>query len=743
MFFSTLTRIAAIAIAMAGSATLTCADPLTITPDAPTRVFGADGQYYVQIRCRVSDNLKDAAGKIGNDGKLRKGKWVSEIWSKNYKLVHFISLSNSAIEFTLDENGAVSQSSAAKFGHTVIPIAYVDTGKSDGTGKLARGEMGCGQDLYLASPGAARLEGRVGYSWDTQRPANDQNLVNASLTLVSGLGTTLGGLAFGGALSGGALASLNQVTGMATAIDTFLKEFRGGVAIENALFLGPGVTQIRTPLSTVKITITETPSYLAHNLPRFSKVGYKNFRELGWNALTSNSATDTAKFGSWVASGADFPVSAAGETKRLEMRAFCRAFERNLRNAGLSSATDRAYVMSKAVATNGGDAVGNLRCLSDAGLHGQLTSGPNRGVLNKYLSADRVTFTADKFRSFQAGRPGWDIDVTGPEWNPQVETQLFEARATEIAGSALLPGGGGVSRGNNQAVSLLRQALVPGKVVVQDTSGLVLEKGETRQLSHFEFADLFRAHNLTRWGCYSSSGPVSKTDDRTFFEGASGAFAVMEGIADPAGGARIKYDPNRSVLVLAYMDQVSGRQFSHFVIAGRPTRLFENNIGSCSDANTYKAPEPDVVAWSDVESTLAGVWDFAARGQGIPAQYAARVEQTISAEISIENPLAVIIAETDLTTTLADAAERLGRAGYNTWLGVVQKTALPDVPPLLRSMVLGSAERGLLISSQDRSRFVLLQVITTEDGKLSALRLYEPNEDEDEAYASVKALFGG
>jgi len=284
-----------------------------------------------------------------------------------------------------------------------------------------------------------------------------------------------------------------------------------------------------------------------------------------------------------------------------------------------------------------------------------------------------VTFTADEVRSFQASRPSWDFDVAGPVGEERVETQLFEARATEIAGKALLPGGGGVSRGNNQAAYLLSQALVPGNVLVQDTSGLVLGMGETRELSHIEFAELFGAKDLTRWGCYSSSGPVTPEDDRAFFEGASGAFAVMEGIADPSGGEEIKYDPNRSVLVLAYMDQISGRQFSHFVIAGRPTQLFNNNIGSCSVANTYEAPEPDVISWSDVEGTLADVWDFAARGQDIPAQYAARVEQTISAEISIEDPLARLVAETNLTTTLSDVAALLGRAAYNTWLGWFQK----------------------------------------------------------------------
>ncbi|WP_339759613.1 hypothetical protein [uncultured Sulfitobacter sp.] len=734
MNFYSLPDIASLTIAIATFTTAVVAEPLTISPDVPTRAFAADGQYYVQIRCGVSDNLSDLASKIGNDGTLGGG-----IFIKNYKLAHFISLSNSAIEFTLDGNGAVTQSSAAKFGHTVIPFAYSDTGNS-GDGKSASREMGCGQDHYLASPGSAQLEGRVGYSWDTQRPATDSSLVAASFNLVSGLGANLGALAFGGALSGGALANLNEAKGMATDIDTFLAKFRGGEVLEDALFLGPGVTQIRTPLSTVNIAITETVSYLAHDLPRFSGEGFQTFLDFGWTALTSNSATDTTKFGAWIAPRADFPISIAGETKRVEMRAFCRAFERSLREAGLSSATDRAYVMSKAVARDGGDPIGNLRCLSDAGLHGQLTSGPNRGVLNRYLRNDRVTFSADDVRSFQARRPSWDFDVAGP-WEEGVETQLFEARATEIAGSALLPGGGGVSRGNNQAAFLLSEALVSGNVVVQDTSGLVLGMGETRELSHIEFAELFGAQNLTRWGCYSSSGPVTQADDRAFFEGASGAFAVMEGIADPAGGAEVKYDPNRSVLVLAYMDQVSGRQFSHFVIAGRPTRLFNNNIGSCSDDNTYEAPEPTIVAWNDLENTLADVWDFAARGEDIPAQYAARVEQAISAEISIENPLAEIVAETNLTTTLSGAAASLGRAGYNTWLGVVPRNALPAAPPLLRPLVFGSAERGLLISSQDGSRLVLLRISTAEDGKLNGLRVYKPNDDQ--VSAIIEALFGG
>ena len=735
MNFFRLPRIPSLAIGIATFTTAVVAEPLTISPDVPPRAFAADGQYYVQIRCGVSDNLSDVASKIGKDGTLG-----GSIFIKNYKLAHFISLSSSTIEFTLDGNGAVTQSSAAKFGHTVIPFAYSDTGNS-GDGKSVSTEMGCGQDHYLASPGSAQLEGRVGYSWDTQRPATDSSLVAASFNLVSGLGANLGALAFGGALSGGALANLNEAKGMATDIDTFLAKFRGGKVLEEALFLGPGLTQIRTPLSTVNITITETDSYLEHKLPRFSGEGFQTFLDLGWTALTSNSATDTTKFGAWIAPGADFPISTAGEAKRMEMRAFCRAFERSLREAGLSSVTDRAYVMSKAVARDGGDAIGNLRCLSDAGLHGQLTSGQNRGVLNRYLNDDGVTFTADEVRKFKTGRPGWDIDVTGPGWIKRLETQRFEARATEIAGSALLPGGGGVSRGNNQAASLLSQALVSGNVVVQDTSGLVLGMGETRELSHIEFAELFGAKDLTRWGCYTSSGPVTPANDQTFFEGASGAFAIMEALADPAGGGGIKYDPNRSVLVLAYMDQISGRQFSHFVIAGRPTRLFNNNIGSCSGDNTYEAPEPTVIAWSDLENTLADVWDFAARGQGIPAQYAARVEQAISAEISIENPLANIVAETNLTTTLSDAAARFGRAGYNTWLGVVPRNALPAAPPLLRPLVFGSAERGLLISSQDGSQLMLLRISTAEDGKLSALRLHEPNEDQ--AKAIMEALFGG
>jgi len=729
---SSLPRIAALAISVANLATLTIAEPLTISPKAPTQALAVDGQYYVQIRCSISDDLIEAAGKIGNDGTPRRGL------VKNFKLSHFISLSNNAIEFRQDENGAISQTSAAKFGHTVIPFAYADTGDT-GAGKSARREMGCGQDLYLTSPGSAQLEGRVGYSWDTERPANDSSLVAASFDLVAGLGANLGALAFGGALSGGALANLTEARGVATAIDTFLSKFRGGKVVEDALFLGPGVTQIRTPLSVVNITITETPSYLEHDLPRFSGKGFQTFLELGWTALTSNTATDTTNFANWVAPGADFPLSTAGETNRKEMRAFCRAFERSLRDTGLSSATDRAYVISKAVAREGGDAIGNLRCLSDAGLNGQLTSGPNRGVLNRYLRNDRVTFTANEFRSFQSGRPGWDIDVFGPIRTPKAETQLFIARATEIAGSALLPGGGGVSRGNNRAASLLSQALVPGNVVVQDTSGLVMEMGETRELSHTEFADLFGQHNLNRWGCYSSSGSATATDDRTFFEGASGAFAVMEGIADPAGGSGIKYHPNRSALVLAYMDQVSGRQFSHFVIAGRPTRLFEASIGSCSAANTYTTPAPVVVTWDEVESTLADVWDFAARSQDIPVQYAARVDETIATKISFENPLASIVAETDLATTLSDAAARLGEAGYNTWLGVIPKSALPAAPPLLRPLVFGSAQRALLISSQDGSRFVLLRISTDKDGKLSALRLYEPNEDQ--ADAIIKAIF--
>ncbi|SEL38741.1 hypothetical protein [Pacificibacter marinus] len=729
-----LRHIASLTLAITTFSTAVVAEPLAVSPDVPIRAFAADGQYYVQIRCVVSDNLSDVAGKIGNDGMLGGG-----IFNKNYKLAHFISLSSSAIEFTVDQNGAATQSSAAKFGHTVIPFAYSDTGDG-GVGKSARTKMGCGQDHYLASPGSAQLEGRVGYSWDTQRPATDSSLVEASFNLVSGLGVNLGALAFGGALSGGALANLTEAKGVATSIDTFLAKFRGGEVLEDALFLGPGITQIRTPLSTVNITITETASYLAHDLPRFSGEGFRTFLDLGWTALTSNSATDTTKFGAWVAPRADFPISTAGETKRVEMRAFCRAFERNLQDAGLSSATDRAYVISKAVARDGGDVIGNLRCLSDAGLHGQLTSGPNRGVLNRYLRDDSVTFTADEVRSFQAKRPSWDFDVAGP-WEAGGETQLFEARATEIAGKALLPGGGGVSRGNNQAAYLLSQALVPGNVVVQDTSGLVLGVGETRELSHIEFAELFGAKDLTRWGCYSSSGPVTQANDQAFFEGASGAFAVMEGIADPADVGVIKYDPSRSVLVLAYMDQISGRQFSHFVIAGRPTQLFNDNIGSCSDANTYEAPEPDVIAWSDVESTLADVWDFAARGQDIPAQYSARVEQTISAELSIESPLADILVETNLTTTLPEAAALLGRAGYNTWLGVAPRNALPSTPPLLRPLVFGSAQRGLLISSQDGSRLVLLRISTAEDGKLSALRVYEPNEDQVQAI--IEALFGG
>jgi len=60
---------------------------------------------------------------------------------------------------------------------------------------------------------------------------------------------------------------------------------------------------------------------------------------------------------------------------------------------------------------------------------------------------------------------------------------------------------------------------------------------------------------------------------------------------------------------------------------------------------------------------------------------------------------------------------------------------------LLRPLVFGSAQRGLLISSQDGSQLMLLRISIAEDGKLSALRLYEPNEDQ--ANAIIEALFGG
>lgn len=50
-------------------------------------------------------------------------------------------------------------------------------------------------------------------------------------------------------------------------------------------------------------------------------------------------------------------------------------------------------------------------------------------------------------------------------------------------------------------------------------------------------------------------------------------------------------------------------------------------------------------------------------------------------------------------------------------------------------------ELGLVISSEDGSRPVLLRISTAEDGKLSALRLYEPNEEQ--ANAIIEALSGG
>ena len=209
---------------------------IRISRTSETAVFTAGKQYYVSIECSVIPNFGDLAGKVTNKGFLNENGF-----HRNRKLAHFISLSNGEIEYEIGDDGKPTEKSRTKFGHLIAPYTYWNSGGRN-DGHIETGQ-GCKQGKYLVNP-QATLEGRVGYSYNNKLPEGKTSLVTDTLTLASGLGTHLGSLAFGGALSGGALGTLTDLTGDAASVETYLNRFRGDKAIIRPLVLRAGVCAI-------------------------------------------------------------------------------------------------------------------------------------------------------------------------------------------------------------------------------------------------------------------------------------------------------------------------------------------------------------------------------------------------------------------------------------------------------------------------------------------------------------------
>jgi hypothetical protein len=304
----------------------------------------------------------------------------------------------------------------------------------------------------------------------------------------------------------------------------------------------------------------------------------------------------------------------------------------------------------------------------------------------------------------------------------------------------LLPGGGALGRGIEYGTGILEGALLPGTVEVTDISGLLLPKGQKASLTHKEFVALFSDQNYRRWGCWSTNTQIPERgddtdiaeDDITFFLGASGGFSVMEAIPTTDGSGKEKFAVDRSVLVLAYMDQVSGKKFSHFVIAGRPYRMFEKGTASCKKANQYTRATAPKTTWDTVERTLLDIWDYAAVDGFVPSFHETGLKQSVVETVTIANPKSFAFEERVWTSTLGQFINELAERGYTAIDRFSETSADPDD---ITKRLFGSDHHAIWVKhAAPENGYAFLRLFLNSQGKIERVRLHQPSKDEIEHF---------